>query len=111
MNEQQENAAFLTAINNGGGRVAELVYADWLDERGRHDEAELIRADRQDSFVPAIAQVMRARWDGGDGGYGGYGGYGGDGGYGGFGGDGGDGDDGGFGGFGGYGGDGGFGGD
>lgn len=84
--------ALRAAIRGGGGRLAELIYADRLDETGRSAEASLIRADRPlPAFPPAVAGTVQARWDGGfpfwsSGGYGGDGGDGGDGGYGGYGG-------------------------
>ena len=110
--------AFLTAILESPDATPRLVYADWLEEQGRTDDAV---AQRLQTTQPWLGPP-RWRWghrysgsggDGGDGGYGGDGGDGGSGGYGGSGGSGGyggSGGDGGSGGSGGYGGDGGYGG-
>src|SRR4051812_19383817 len=43
-----EEDAFLAAIRAAPGDDApRLIYADWLDEQGRHDQAEAIRLEQQ----------------------------------------------------------------
>jgi len=89
-------------------RELRLIFADWLEEKGRALEASQMRQHHLAPGHPVWRLGYRYSGDGGDGGCGGggdggYGGDGGDGGYGGYGGGG----DGGYGGYGGYGGGGG----
>jgi len=67
-------------LANPTDRLPQLIFADWLDERGSPDNAFLIRSQG------IFKRFIDGDGDGGGGGYGGYGGYGdgyGDGGYGG----------------------------
>lgn len=44
MSEQSERKAFLKALaKNEDDTTTRLVYADWLDERGEHEEADRMR--------------------------------------------------------------------
>ena len=73
---------FLAAMQADSTDTSRLVYADWLDEQGRTDEAAMARSEPE-----GISGPPRRRWNhryggsggsggpGGDGGYGGYGGY------------------------------------
>jgi uncharacterized protein (TIGR02996 family) len=90
----KEESAFRRVIaENPDDPAPRLIFADWLDERGRLMEAAELRSLRlaAASSGPSTWKLSH-RYDGGGGGYGGCGGYGG--GYGGDGGCGGDGGDG-----------------
>ena len=53
-----DEAAFLAAIRtNPADDAPRLVYADWLQEQGRHEQAEAIRAEHQ-------FRQAKAHWDG-----------------------------------------------
>jgi uncharacterized protein (TIGR02996 family) len=71
--EAMTEADFTLAVADDPTGMANLIFADWLEEQGRTVDAQFLRSG-------AIADGCHWYWYFG---YGGYGGYGGDGGYGG----------------------------
>jgi uncharacterized protein (TIGR02996 family) len=61
-----EEDAFLLAIWNApGDHLPRLIYADWLDEHGRAEQAEFIRLQCAPPCAPASAEetALRERYD------------------------------------------------